>query len=143
MKMCSCKITGHLPFVPFPPEWPMFPRIDAVADHMEAYPRVLGLHVLTSTSIVDTQYDSDSGTWTLRICQGKGEVYTVQTQHLVLATGVDTLAGSGPKVPEMPRASVFMGTTMHSTEFKNGQGWTGKKAIVIGAGCSGERISLR
>lgn len=133
-------IIGHLPFVPFPSEWPLFPSGRAVADHLEAYPKVLGLHVLTSTVVVDTRYDHDSGTWTLQVCREDKDVFTVQTRHLVLATGIDTLAGSEPKIPNIPGASQFEGEFMHSTEFVNGKASSGKKAIVIGAGCSGETL---
>ena len=111
-----------------------------MADHLEAYPRVLGLHVLTSTVVVDTSYDNDSGHWTILLRRGDGTVLTVNAQHLILATGVDTLAGSEPNVPDIPNASQFSGQTMHSTEFVNGKAWSGKKAIVVGAGCSGEAL---
>ncbi|KAF8486518.1 hypothetical protein JB92DRAFT_3085585 [Gautieria morchelliformis] len=132
---------SHMPFVPFPQEWPMFPSSDAVADHLEAYPRVLGLHVLTSTVVLDTRYDSESGAWTVRVRQSDGEVLTFKPQHLVLATGVDNLAGSVPKIPNIPNANQFQGKTLHFTEFINGKVWAGKKAIVIGAGCSGHDIA--
>lgn len=127
-----------MPFVPFPSEWPLFPPSDVVADHIEAYPRILGLHVLTSTVVVDTCYHDVSRTWLLRVRQGDRNILTITCQHLVIATGVDTLAGSRARIPEIPRAGEFRGKTMHSTEFTNGKGWSGKKAIVIGAGCSGE-----
>ncbi|KAF8581239.1 putative dimethylaniline monooxygenase (N-oxide-forming), partial [Ramaria rubella] len=133
---------SHLPFVPFPQDWPMFPSSKSVADHMEAYPQVLGLCVLTSANVVRTTYhDGNKGIWTLLIRLGNGSIVTVQAKHIVVASGVDTLAGSEPRVPDIPKSSVFTGKTLHSTQFDNGKEWAGKKTVVIGAGCSGHDIA--
>ena len=118
----------------------MFPSSEVVADHLEAYPRTLGLHVLTSTVVVDTRYNDDSGNWTILLRRGDGSELTVNSQHLIFATGIESLAGSQPKIPDISNASQFKGKTMHSTKFVNGQAWSGKKTIVIGAGCSGETL---
>lgn len=45
-------------------------------------------------------------------------------------------------IPEVERLSDFMGDVIHSTEFKSGEKYRGKRVLVVGSGNSGMEIAL-
>jgi hypothetical protein len=93
--------SGHLPFFPFPDDWPMFPSAISVADHLEKYPRLLGLDIRTSTAVVRTAYNVESKSWNIFLTGPDGVRFILRSRHLVIATGVDILGGLKPKVPQL------------------------------------------
>jgi putative flavoprotein involved in K+ transport len=54
-----------------------------------------------------------------------------------MATGVSGI----PNRPSIPTLDEFAGPVLHSSEYQDGEDWTGKKAIVIGTGNSGHDIA--
>ena len=55
-----------------------------------------------------------------------------------MATGVT----ADPFVPEIDGLEGFCGDVVHSTGFKSGRGFEGKRVLVVGAGNSGMEIAL-
>ena len=54
-----------------------------------------------------------------------------------MATGVSGI----PNLPNIPSLDNFSGTILHSSKYKSGHNWVGKRAIVIGTGNSGHDIA--
>ncbi|KAJ7310851.1 tryptophan dimethylallyltransferase-domain-containing protein [Mycena albidolilacea] len=133
---------SHLPYFPFPEDWPMFPAARVVADHLERYPQILRLDVLTSTETVHADYNEGKKTWTIRLQHKDGSQFTLSASHLVVATGVDILGGQKPKMPQPPVLSNFRGQAMHSTAVRDVRQWIGKRVVVFGAGCSGHDLCM-
>ncbi|KAJ7730977.1 tryptophan dimethylallyltransferase-domain-containing protein [Mycena maculata] len=131
---------SHLPYLPFPEEWPMFPTAAVVANHLEQYPLILGLDVRTATEAVRTNYDEGSKLWTVWLRRAHGSEFTLTSNHLVVATGVDALGGLKPRIPQVPGSADFRGTILHSTAVRNTLDWIGKRVVVFGASCSGHDI---
>jgi cation diffusion facilitator CzcD-associated flavoprotein CzcO len=48
---------------------------------------------------------------------------------------------SVPRMPSWPGRETFRGKLIHSGEYRNGRGWAGKRALVIGVGNSGAEIA--
>jgi putative flavoprotein involved in K+ transport len=61
----------------------------------------------------------------------------LQPRHIVLATGVSGI----PNVPHLPELADFRGKVMHSHEYRDGEPWRGRRALVIGTGTSGHDIA--
>ena len=125
----------HLPYMPFPPSWPIFTPKDKLADFFEAYARLLELDVWTRTELVHAQYDAGKKRWKVIInrkrADGTGEVRTFYPRHVIQATG-----HSGKKnQPELKGAETFQGHRLcHSSEFPGArEDGEGRKAIVIGS----------
>ena len=45
-----------------------------------------------------------------------------------------------PNMPEIPGAAAFTGTLAHSSAFAGGEGWSGKRCVVVGASTSAHDI---
>ncbi|KAH7906433.1 putative dimethylaniline monooxygenase (N-oxide-forming) [Hygrophoropsis aurantiaca] len=135
------KSFSHLPYVPFPNDWGQFFLSSDVADHLERYPGTLGLRVVTSSQVVSASYDHKNGKWIVSLLLKNGPAKTVTSRHLIAATGVDTLAGATPAVPDVLGSCSFRGTTIHSSQYRTSRSWSNKNAVVVGAGCSGHDIA--
>jgi putative flavoprotein involved in K+ transport len=60
----------------------------------------------------------------------------LRPKHLVLATGMSGFA----HVPPVPGIDRFLGAVAHSSEFRGGADWAGKKCVVVGASTSAHDI---
>ncbi|KAG1904392.1 uncharacterized protein F5891DRAFT_945768 [Suillus fuscotomentosus] len=132
---------NHLPFVAFPEGYGKYIPCRDVADYLENYQRTLGLHVLTSACISATSYDVSSSTWTLSISLSGQASITVTARHLIGATGTGTMGGALPFMPSIPEKSSFLGSVIHSSEYKSSSCVGAQKVVVVGAGCSAHDIA--
>ncbi|CAD5172880.1 unnamed protein product [Musa acuminata subsp. malaccensis] len=66
------------------------------------------------------------------------EVVEFASPWLVVATGEN----AEPVVPEIKGAQAFMGSLLHSSEYKSGVEYRGKRVLVIGCGNSGMEICV-
>jgi cation diffusion facilitator CzcD-associated flavoprotein CzcO len=125
----------HLPYLNFPPQWPIFTPKDKLAQFFESYATLLELNVWTSTELVDTKWNAEEQRWTVVInrtkTDGTSETRTFHPRHIIQATG-----HSGKKnMPSMTGIETFAGDRLcHSSEFPGAQSNSqGKKAIVVGS----------
>src|SRR3569833_781232 len=58
---------AHLPYLPFPPHWPVFTPKDKLADFFESYARLLELNVWTSTALASATWDGTTRSWTVTV----------------------------------------------------------------------------
>ena len=58
-------------------------------------------------------------------------------KHLVLATGMSGF----PEIPRFPGAELFKGTQHHSSRHTGGEGWAGKRCVVVGSNNSAHDIA--
>ena len=129
---------NHLPYMPFPPNWPVYLPKDMLADWFEAYAMAMELNFWTSTELASGRYDEVSGRWTAVIRNtADGRERIVRPKHLIFANG---LVGE-PNIPDLPGLKDFKGDVMHTSAFSNGANWRGKKALVLGTGSSGHDIA--
>ncbi|GAB2997251.1 flavin-containing monooxygenase [Mycobacterium bourgelatii] len=125
----------HLPYLPFPPNWPVFSPKDKIADWLEFYTRVMEIPYWTSTTCLSASFGADTKRWTVEVDRD-GERHTLRPTHLVLATG---MAGK-PNVPELPGQNEFRGEQHHSSQHPGPDAYAGKRAVVIGSGTSAHDI---
>lgn len=129
---------NHLPYMPFPPNWPVYLPKDMLADWFEAYAMAMELNFWTSTELASGSYDETSGRWSVVVRNtANGSERTVRPKHLIFANG---LVGE-PSIPDLPGLKDFKGDLMHTSAFSNGAHWRGKKALVLGTGSSGHDIA--
>ena len=129
---------NHLPYMPFPPNWPVYLPKDMVADWFEAYTWAMELNFWADTELVSGAYDERAGRWNAVVRNASdGTERTVHPKHLIFANG---LVGS-PYIPQLPGLDEFKGEVMHTTAFTNGANWRGKKALVLGTGTSGHDVA--
>ncbi|OAR02936.1 hypothetical protein LLEC1_04936 [Akanthomyces lecanii] len=134
----------HMPYMPFPPNWPIFTPKDKLGGWFESYAQNMELNVWMMTELTKTAWDEASKTWTVELHRkkpdGSSEVRTFHPKHIIQATG-----HSGKRsMPEIKGIENFKGHILcHSSEFpgaREDEG-KGKKAIVVGCCNSGHDIS--
>jgi putative flavoprotein involved in K+ transport len=125
----------HLPYLPFPDDWPIYSPKDKIADWLEMYTKVMELNYWPSTECKTAAYDAITGEWHV-VVEREGRPVTLRPKQLVLATG---MAGV-PNMVEFPGAAEFRGQLHHSSRHKGGEGYAGKKCVVIGSNNSAHDI---
>ena len=125
----------HLPYLPFPPNWPVFAPKDKIGDWLEMYTRVMELNYWSSTSCKSASYDEASGEWTV-VVDRDGEEVVLRPQQLVLATGMSGKAN----LPQFPGMDRFKGDQHHSSRHPGPEAYSGKKAVVVGSNNSAHDI---
>jgi putative flavoprotein involved in K+ transport len=126
----------HLPYIPFPDHWPIYTPKDKMGDWLEAYASMMELNYWTSSPCRKAAWDSDAGVWNVTI-ERDGKPVTVRPTHLVLATGKSGF----PERPEIEGAARFRGEQRHSSEHRGGEGYHGKRCIVVGSNNSAHDIA--
>lgn len=125
----------HLPYIPFPDNWPVFAPKDKIGDWLEMYTKVMELNYWSSTECEGASFDESSGEWIVRV-KRNGELVTLRPKQLVLATGMSGM----PNVPSFPGAETFEGEQQHSSQHSGPDAYRGKKCIVVGANNSAHDI---
>ena len=125
----------HLPYLPFPSDWPVFSPKDKIGDWLESYTRLMELNYWADTECKAARWDAARQEWQVTV-EHKGESVTLRPKHLVFATGMSAV----PNLPEYPGMSSFQGKQVHSSQYKNGEEWRGKRALVVGSNNSAHDI---
>ncbi|MBX7434818.1 NAD(P)/FAD-dependent oxidoreductase [Mycobacterium sp. Y57] len=125
----------HLPYLPFPANWPVFAPKDKIGDWLEFYTRVMEVPYWSKTTCTSASFDEESQTWTVELDRD-GERLTLHPAQLVLATGMS----GKPSVPTLPGQDVFRGDQHHSSAHPGPDAYVGKKAVVIGSNNSAHDI---
>jgi putative flavoprotein involved in K+ transport len=125
----------HLPYLPFPDHWPVFAPKDKIGDWLEMYAKVMELNYWGSTECKSAKFDEKDKTWTV-VVERAGKTLTLHPKQLVLATGQSGV----PNTPKFPGMQDFAGVHHHSSQHPGGEGFKGKKCVVIGSNNSAHDI---
>jgi cation diffusion facilitator CzcD-associated flavoprotein CzcO len=128
---------NHLPYMPFPPNWPVYIPKDKLANWFESYVDAMELNFWTDTGFEGGTYDVTKGRWSVTLRRSDGTTRNLHPRHIVMATGVSGIAN----IPDIPTLKDFSGTVLHSSRYDDGEMWAGKSAVVIGTGNSGHDIA--
>lgn len=128
---------NHLPYMPFPPNCPVYIPKDKLASWFESYAEALELNVWTGTELTTGSYDAAAGCWNVTLRKSDGTERTMRPRHVVFATGVSAI----PVIPKLPGLDTFAGTLMHSGSYTEGRAWKGRNAIVLGTGNSAHDVA--
>jgi putative flavoprotein involved in K+ transport len=125
----------HLPYMPFPQNWPVFAPKDKIGDWLEFYTRVMEVPYWSKTTCLSATFDEDTKTWTVELDRD-GQRLTLHPTQLVLATGMS----GKPSVPTLPGQDVFVGDQHHSSHHPGPDRYAAKRAVVIGSNNSAHDI---
>ena len=128
---------NHLPYIPFPPSFPVYIPKDKLANWFESYVESLELNFWTGTALESGSYDAAQKRWNVTLKRSDGSMRVMHPRHLIFATGVSSI----PYFPKLPGLEDFKGTVVHSGSFANAENWRGKKALVLGSGTSGHDVA--
>ncbi|KAL8785429.1 MAG: hypothetical protein Q9213_003359 [Squamulea squamosa] len=133
----------HMPYLNFPPNWPVFTPKDKLAEWFETYAKALELNVWTKTSLTSSTWDEGKRQWSLtleRQIDGRNENRTLHPRHVIQATG----HSGEPYFPSHIKGlDSFKGDRLvHSSQFTGPQpDAKGKKAVIVGCCNSGHDIA--
>ncbi|AEF40132.1 NAD(P)/FAD-dependent oxidoreductase [Hoyosella subflava] len=125
----------HLPYMPFPENWPVFTPKDKIGDWLEMYTRVMEVPYWSSTTCTSAAFNEETKEWTVHVNRD-GEDLVLRPKQLVLATGMS----GKPNVPTFPGQEKFQGDQHHSSQHPGPDKYAGKRAVVIGANNSAHDI---
>ena len=125
----------HLPYMPFPEDWPVFAPKDKIGDWLEMYTRVMELNYWNSTTCKKAQFNEARQEWEVTV-EREGREVTLRPKELVIALGVSGYA----HVPKVAGAESFEGDQFHSSKFPGAENYRGKKAVVLGSNNSAHDI---
>ncbi|AMN43041.1 flavin-containing monooxygenase [Rhodoplanes sp. Z2-YC6860] len=128
---------NHLPYMPFPPNWPAYIPKDKLAAWFEAYVESMELNYWAGTEFEGGTYNDKTQRWFVTLRRADGSKREMHPRHIVLATGVSGI----PNLPDIPTLRNFGGTVLHSSQYQDGSAWKGKRALIIGSGNSGHDIA--
>ncbi len=122
---------NHLPYMPFPPNWPTYIPKDKLAGWFEYYAEAMELNFWTETEFNGGAYDETDGRWTVELKQ-PGGTRTLRPRHVVMATSVTGI----PNLPTIPTLDQFKGEVIHSSAYTGAQSRKDKRVLIIGTGTS-------
>ncbi|MBO4222557.1 NAD(P)/FAD-dependent oxidoreductase [Bradyrhizobium neotropicale] len=125
----------HLPYIPFPENWPVFAPKDKIGDWLEMYTKVMELNYWSSTTCKSAKYDEKAKEWTVVVERGGKEIM-LKPKQLVLATGMSGKAN----IPKFRGQDVFKGEQQHSSQHPGPDAYKGKKVVVVGSNNSAHDI---
>jgi cation diffusion facilitator CzcD-associated flavoprotein CzcO len=128
---------NHMPYMPFPPNWPTYIPKDKLANWFESYVDAMELDFWTGTEFETGRYDAAEQRWATTLRRADGSKRELRPRHIIMATGVSGI----PNVPDIPSLTQFKGQILHSSRYDDGERWCGKRALVIGTGNSGHDIA--
>jgi cation diffusion facilitator CzcD-associated flavoprotein CzcO len=128
---------NHLPYMPFPPNWPLYIPKDKLAGWFEAYAECMELNCWTDTEFSGGTYDEQAQRWSVDLSLADGKSREMHPRHIIMATGASGI----PNMPDIPGLRDFGGTVTHSSAYETGSDWTGRNVLIIGTGTSGHDIA--
>jgi cation diffusion facilitator CzcD-associated flavoprotein CzcO len=127
----TVKKHSHLPYRPFPKEYPRFVGRDQLIAYMDDYAAHFNISPQLNTSLE-------------RITK-EGNRYLVKTnkderhyKHVVVATGVNRV----PHIPPFANQNAFKSRIIHSRMYKNPTPFQHQKVLVVGMGNTGAEVAL-
>ncbi len=125
----------HLPYLPFPDDWPVFAPKDKIGDWLEMYTKVMELNYWGSTIAKRARYNEAAQEWEVLV-ERAGQEITLRPKELVFAMGVS----GRPNVPVIPGAENFKGEQHHSSQHPGPEAYKDKKCVVLGSNNSAHDI---
>ncbi|OQU93947.1 hypothetical protein CLAIMM_00380 isoform 1 [Cladophialophora immunda] len=137
-KLHGTRHTAHLPFErTFDEEYSLYPTKDEVAKGYRVWAERFGINIWLSTVIKNGSWNAEKRQWTLNVHRNGIDV-SLTSSHIVVAVGG---GGHIPYMPAFPGRESYKGDIVHSSVFKDGSPWKGKRGIVIGAANTGHDIA--
>jgi hypothetical protein len=131
LRLHTSKAFSGLPHLPFPPEVPKYPLREHVVEYLEAYTQRMGLSPRFGEGATSIRRDGDA--WVTQTPKSR-----YRSRNVVVATGYTRV----PNRPTWPGQEGFAGDILHSSDYRDGEPWRGKRVLVVGLGNSGGEIAL-
>ncbi|XP_057466763.1 indole-3-pyruvate monooxygenase YUCCA2-like isoform X2 [Actinidia eriantha] len=126
----------ELPLLPFPSEFPTYPTKQQFVAYMEGYALHFNLSLVFNTTVASAEFDKGCGFWKLKTIGAEETEYVCR--WVVVATGEN----AEEVVPRIEGMGEFSGPIVHTSKYKTGEEFCGKRVLVVGCGNSGMEVCL-
>lgn len=123
----------QLPLLPFPKDFPSYPTKQQFLAYLKAYALHFSIKPAFNNTVISAEFDHRFGLWRVKTNQQE-----FICQWLIVATGENAEA----IVPQIEGMGDFLGPVLHSSSYKRGSEFSGKKVLVVGCGNSGMEVCL-
>jgi indole-3-pyruvate monooxygenase len=123
--------SSALPFMRFDAQVPRYPSRRQVVDYLESYARAQGIAPRFGVPLESARRVDDG--WNIRTGDGG-----LRARNLVFATGYTRV----PALPDWAANPSFRGEVLHSSAYRNGAAFEGRRVLVVGFGNSGGEIAM-
>lgn len=125
------KSLSNLPFKNFGDAIPRYPSRRQVVDYLEQYQKAFAIQPIFNTEAIAVK--KENGYWVTETNKG-----IFQSDYVIVATG----AFCKPKPVHFKGMDSFPGKIIHSSEYKTGRDFNGKRVLVVGFGNSACEIAI-
>ncbi|KAK8969350.1 putative indole-3-pyruvate monooxygenase YUCCA10 [Platanthera guangdongensis] len=138
LKLHLAKQFCELPHMPHPADTPTYMPKDTFVRYLDDYAVKFGIRPNFGAVVESAVCREEDGKWAVTARNATtGEACEHVGGFLVVATGEN----SEPHVPKVDGLEEFAGEVLHSSEYKCGEKYGGKKVLVVGSGNSGMEIA--
>jgi len=127
----TVKQLSALPFMPFPKNYPRYVPRQLLIEYFEAYAKNFSLVPYFNQPANSIRKENDF--W---ITETPETIY--KSKKLIMATGYN----HSPLKPIWDGMKEFQGQILHSSDYKNGKSFFGKRVLVVGIGNTGGEIAI-
>lgn len=122
------------------PAWTHFyPVGDEYHEYMKRVAAKYGIneHITFNTAVVSCTWSEERQRWTVRTATNGGDEKEFEAAAVVSALGFL----NRPNIPEIPGRESFAGPVVHSARWDPELDLTGKRVVLLGAGCTAVQIA--
>ena len=123
----SSKTLSGFEGYPFPDRYPDYPTRPQVLEYLRGFARDRGLNERITLGAAVEAAERGAEGWEVQLAGGERRTYS----HLVAATGHQW----EPRMPTYP--GEYTGEEIHSSEYRSGDLFRGRRVLIVGAGNSG------
>ncbi|CAI8583362.1 unnamed protein product [Vicia faba] len=110
-------------------------------NYLESYAKHFNIKPNFNETVQSAKYDEIFGLWRIKTIRKKSDEF-VEVEYICRWLVVATGENAEKVVPEFEGLNDFGGHVMHACDYKSGEGYSGKKVLVVGCGNSGMEVSL-
>ncbi|KAM0826403.1 hypothetical protein ACQ4PT_068907 [Festuca glaucescens] len=132
------KVFCELPHVRFPPDFPAYPSKNDFLRYLHSYADHFSISPLFGRTVTRARFNAATSLWHVTAVVEGGEVTEYVSRWLVVASGENAEV----VVPRVKGRERFAGEVLHSSEYKSGERFKGKRVLVVGCGNSGMEMCL-
>ncbi|KAK6129695.1 hypothetical protein DH2020_036561 [Rehmannia glutinosa] len=128
----------------FPPNFPIYPTKQQFVKYLQDYADRFEISPVFNRRVASAEFDENCRVWRVRTTatETAGEEVEVEVEYfsrwLVVATGEN----AEEVVPAIEGMEEFEGRVVHTSGYKSGEVYEGKKVVVVGCGNSGMEVHI-
>lgn len=131
LRLFSPAAYSSLPGMPFPAQAKHYPLRDEVVRYLEQYANAFQLPIRQNTRVQNVR--REDGLFLLQASDGQ----CLRSKALIVCTG----GFNQPFTPDIPGLESFRGQRLHSADYRNAEGFSDQRVVVIGAANSAVQIA--